>query len=247
MVDMMEIKKVRGIVFSETNFLESSKILHILTEDLGIIGVISKGCKNIRSKLRSVSSKFTYGDFHIKYKKDGLSTLICVDVINSFLNIRKDLKKIGYATYLLDLSYQVYKESSKKEVFPLLESTLLKMEQGLDDEVMTNILELKYLEFLGVMPILESCSVCGGDNIVTLSSDLGGCVCKNCYHNEYIVDLKTISLLKMFSCLKISKIKELNVLDKNKLEIEHFLKNYYERYTGLYLKSKDFLDQIKLF
>ena len=77
------------------------------------------------------------------------------------------------------------------------------------------------------MPILESCSVCGGDNIVTLSSDLGGCVCKNCYHNEYIVDLKTISLLKMFSCLKISKIKELNVLYKNKLEIDHFLKNYY--------------------
>ena len=49
----------------------------------------------------------------------------------------------------------------------------------------------------------------------------------------------------MFNYVDISKIKELNILPKNKNEINRFLENYYDRYTGIYLKSKDFLTQIR--
>ena len=66
-----------------------------------------------------------------------------------------------------------------------------------------------------------------------------------CYKNEYIVDEKTVKLLRMFSYVDISKIKELNILPKNKNEINKFLENYYDRYTGIYLKSKDFLTQLR--
>ena len=59
------------------------------------------------------------------------------------------------------------------------------------------------------------------------------------------IHLKTINLLRMFNCVQISKIKELNIQDRNKLEINYFLENYYDKYTGLYLKSKNFLEQIK--
>ena len=34
-------------------------------------------------------------------------------------------------------------------------------------------------------------------------------------------------------------------LDKNKYEINNFLTSYYERYTGLYLKSKNFIKALK--
>lgn len=56
---------------------------------------------------------------------------------------------------------------------------------------------------------------------------------------------KSVKLLRMFEFVDISKIKELNILDRNKKEIDTFLESYYLRYTGLYLKSKDFLSQIK--
>ena len=49
----MEIKKLEGIVLSETNYSESSKILNVLTKENGIIGVMSKGCRKIKSPLRS--------------------------------------------------------------------------------------------------------------------------------------------------------------------------------------------------
>lgn len=237
---------MKGIVISDTNYNESSKILNILTEDLGLIGVISKGCRNYKSKLRSASCKLTYGYFYLSYKEDGLSTLTEFECLNDFKNIKTDLKKIGYSTYLIDLARQVIKQNESREIFNILESSLLKIENDFDPGLITNMVELKYLSFLGVEPILDKCANCGSDkDIITVNSDAGGYICKNCYTNEYITDEKTLKLLRMFNFVDISKIKELNILDKNKREINKFLEDYYTKYTGLYLKSKDFLSQIK--
>ncbi len=242
----MKIEKVTGIVLSDTNYSESSKILNVLTKEHGKIGIISKGCRNLKSSLRSVSSKLTYGYFNIYYKQEGLSVLISVDIINDFSNIKQDLFKIGYATFLSDLTNQVLKETSSNEIFDLFINGLIKINDDFDPMIITNIIELKYLNYLGVMPILDCCSVCGSNKkIVTVSSFSGGYLCVNCYKNEYIVDEKTIKLLRMFSYVDISKIKELNILPKNKNEINKFLENYYDRYTGIYLKSKDFLTQLR--
>ncbi len=242
----MKIEKVTGIVLSDTNYSESSKILNVLTKEHGKIGIISKGCRNLKSSLRSVSSKLTYGYFNIYYKKEGLSVLISVDIINDFSNIKQDLFKIGYATFLSDLTNQVLKETSSNEIFDLFINGLIKINDDFDPMIITNIIELKYLNYLGVMPILDCCSVCGSNKkIVTISSFAGGYLCVNCYKNEYIVDEKTVKLLRMFSYVDISKIKELNILPKNKNEINRFLENYYDRYTGIYLKSKDFLTQLR--
>ena len=241
----MKLEKVKGIIISDVDFKESSKVLQVLTQEYGKIGIISKGCKNIKSKLRSVSMKLTYGYFDISYKEDGLSTLISVDVIDEFINIKKDIKKLGYAMYLMDLTNQVEKDTNKN-LFSYLEESLLKINENFDPMIITNIVELKYLSFLGVLPILDKCSICGEKkDIVTISSDSGGYICKDCYTNEYIVNEKTLKLIRMFYYVDIKKIKELNILDKNKQEINIFLENYYNRYTGLYLKSKDFLQQIK--
>jgi len=242
----MKIEKVTGIVLSDTNYSESSKILNVLTKEHGKIGIISKGCRNLKSSLRSVSSKLTYGYFNIYYKQEGLSVLISVDIINDFSNIKQDLFKIGYATFLSDLTNQVLKETSSNEIFDLFINGLIKINDDFDPMIITNIIELKYLNYLGVMPILDCCSVCESNKkIVTISSFAGGYLCVNCYKNEYIVDEKTIKLLRMFSYVDISKIKELNILPKNKNEINKFLENYYDRYTGIYLKSKDFLTQLR--
>ena len=242
----MKIEKVKGIVLNETLYSESSKILNVITLEHSKIGIISKGCRNIKSKLRSVSAKLVYGYFNIYYKEDGLSTLISVDVINDFNDIKTDLTKIGFSMYLLYLTNQVLKESEDDEIFNLLEASLIKINDGFDASIITNIVELKYLSFLGVLPVLDRCSICGSDKeIVTISGTDGGYICKNCYTNQFITDEKTIKLLRMFYYVDINKIKEFNILDRNKKEINDFLESYYSKYTGLYLKSKNFLNQIR--
>ena len=65
----MKIESIEGIVLSETNYSESSKILNVLTKEHGLIGIMSKGCRNMKSKLRTASRKLIYGTFHIYYKE----------------------------------------------------------------------------------------------------------------------------------------------------------------------------------
>lgn len=243
----MKIDSFEGIILTETNYSESSKILNVLTEDRGVIGIMSKGCRNIKSKLRGVSRKLIYGKFHVYYKENGMSTLIGVDLINSFSKTMMDLERISYASYLLDLTYQVVRQNDDNEVFALLRDTLLKIEDGLAPLVLSNILELKLLDFLGVRPSIDACSICGSDKgIVTLSSDSGGYVCRNCFSNEGYVLEKTIKMIRMYYYVEIKNISKLDVSSEVSREINQFLDMYYERYTGLYLKSKDFIKKISM-
>ena len=61
----LKIESFEGIVLSETNYSESSKILNVLTKEYGLIGIMSKGCRNMKSKLRGVSRKLINGTFHV--------------------------------------------------------------------------------------------------------------------------------------------------------------------------------------
>ena len=242
----MKIEKVEGIVVSETNYGETSKIINLITKKYGLIGVIAKGCRNIKSPLRSVTSKLTYGTFIIYYKENKLSTLKEVTVLNSFKKLKQDITGISYAAYMLELSEGVIKQSNNPEIFNLLIQSLTKINEGFDPLVIMNILELKYLDFLGVMPIIESCAMCGSTNsIVTLSSYRGGYVCKDCYTNEKMVSEKTIKLIRMFYYVDISKISKLDISLEAKNEINMFLDDYYSRYTGFYLKSKKFIKNLQ--
>ena len=242
----MNLQEVTGIIVNETNYGETSKILNVITKEKGLISLMAKGCKNIKSPLRSTTSKLTFGTFIIYYKENKISTLKEVTVLDNFINIKKDIARISYATYILELSEGVIKQNNNKQIFELLIQSLKKINEGFDPLVIMNILELKYLEFLGVMPVIDACAVCGKKtNIVTLSSFKGGYVCKECYTNENIVSDKTIKLIRMFYYVDIEKISKIDISQKSKNEINIFLDDYYSRYTGLYLKSKKFIKNLQ--
>mgnify|MGYP004498435501 FL=1 len=241
----IKVECVEGIILSDVNYSESSKILNILTKEFGLIGVMSKGCRNMKSKLRGVSRKLIYGKFHIYYKVDGLCTLISVDVLNSYANILNNLEKISYATYLLELTSQVFKQSNDSWIFEILKNGLNKINDGMDNNVIVDIIELKYLDYLGVRPNIDCCSLCGNtENIVTLDSSNGGFICQNCYTNQYIVKDVTIKLIRMLYYVDLNKITKISIKPENMKELNYFLDDYYERYTGLYLKSKKMLEKI---
>lgn len=214
--------KVEGIVISETNYSETSKILNVVTKDYGRIGILSKGCRSLKSKLRSVSNKLVYGIFNISYKENGLSTLIDVEVKNTFPNILKSIEKITYASIIIDLIDQVMKQTNNEDIPDILINSLELINNDLDYEAVYIIVSLKLLEYLGVKPEVTDLNL-----------------------ENYKYSEKTIKLITMFFCVDLAKITKLNISDKVKRELEQFINQYYQEYTGIYLKSSEFLKYLK--
>lgn len=237
------LKKIRGIVVSEVPYKDSSKVLNILCEE-GVIGVISKGCKRINSPLRVISNKLTLGEYVIYYNESKLSTLKEGSILDNFNNIKNDLNKISHATYITDLVNQVMKQNADPTVFSLYLSALKKIDEGINETVVMNILEIKLLDYLGVGINLNGCAKCGSTReIVTIDPDVGGYICKNCYTNEIIYDERVRKMLRIYYLVEIDSIKELKIKDYVIDSINKFLSVYYDRYTGLYIRSKEFLDR----
>lgn len=239
------INKYEGIIITETPYGDNSKIINVLTKDKGIIGIMCSNVKSIKNPLRTKTLKFTYGYFHINYNENKLSKLVDVDIIDNLTNIRGDIELISYMSYITDLTYQVVKQNNDLDIFNIFISTVLKLNEKKNPLILTNILELKYLDYLGVGLNLDSCVKCGSKkNIVTLDPDEGGYICQNCYTNERILDPKSIKLIRMYYLIDINSISDISIKKETANEINYFLDKYYERYTGLYLKSKDFLKKL---
>ena len=242
----MNLIKTEGIVVGEQNYSESSKILKIYTKDYGVISVLSKGCKKIKSNLKEASNSLIYANFDVSYKKDGLSTLVGADIIKIFKNIMMDyhdLAKKMYAFTIMDLTTQVVSQKQidqeeVKEIYDILISTIERIDDGVNPSVLLDIVMLKYLKFLGVLPSLDSCSICGSDtDIVTIDANSFGFVCKDCYTNEYIVDEKALKLVRMLYYSDINRIKSLDNLEGIE-DVHKFILDYYESQTGIYISLK---------
>lgn len=238
------IERVEGIIISEKNYGETSKIIDVITKEHGKVSMLVKGARSLKSSFRSSSTKLTYVFLNINYKEGHLSTLMEIDVINYYKNIKKDIVKISYASYLLELVEQVISQTNTLLAYQNLIDALDKIDVGFDPLVITNILELKCLSYLGVMPVLDCCSICGNSNVVTISLSAGGFICRNCRNTETIVLDKTIKLIRLFFYVDIAKICKITVSKRVSDEINYFLTAYYEMYTGLYLRSKKFIDKL---
>lgn len=238
--------EVDGFVLSEIPYGESSKIINVLTREYGVIGIMCKGAKSLKNRYRVPTMKLSYSHFNIMYKENKLSTLVSADVINPFKLVKSDILLVSFLAYLTELISQVVKQSNDIEnIYDDFIKTILKLEDGLDPIVLTNILEIKYLEYLGVLFNLDECVICGSkNNIATFDADKGGYICINCLTNEIIVDKKVIKMIRMYYYVNIDSIKEIKVDDLTKNTINKYLDLYYERYTGLYLNSKDFLKKL---
>ena len=239
------LREVEGFILTETPYGETSKIINVFTKDYGIIGIMCKGAKSLKSKNRVSTMRLNYAKFNIYYKKGKLSQLVSADILNPLKKIKSDIVLISYLNYLAELTNQVIKQSNNLAIYDEFIAAILKIEEGLDPLVITNILEIKYLAELGVLFSLDECVICGSKtSIATIDADKGGFICLNCLTNEVIVDKKVIKMLRMYYYVNIKSISNIKVEDNIKDVINKFLDMYYERYTGLYLNSKNFLKNL---
>ena len=95
----MKNVKVNGIVIAENNMGDFDKMLTILTPNLGKIGCSAKGSRRPKSLLLSGTKFLCFGEYML-FKGSEHYTMNSCETIEMFYNIRTDLDKLTYASYI---------------------------------------------------------------------------------------------------------------------------------------------------
>jgi len=239
---------VEGIVLRAMTYKENDVILTVFTREYGVIGILARGAKKLKSRFRSFSAIFTHANFYIHYKQGGLSILTDVKLVNDNTGLILDLTKAAYAAYICELSYKVFdKDTPNHYYYDLLSSIIDKINNDFDPKIITMIYELKLLDFLGVRPNLDSCANCSTTKgIVTMDARSGGFICQNCFE-PYMkkVSLKAIKVLRQLAYVDVEKLNSIKLNVNTTKELRFFIDDYYDSHAGFYLKSKKFLRDIE--
>ncbi|MBD5429306.1 DNA repair protein RecO [Lactobacillus sp.] len=241
-----------GIIFKRKNYKEADTLVKILTRDYGIITLDIKGALKPKSKLGAATLNFSYGNYTINTSFKGISTLRTFKQVKQFEDIYLDLVKNAHASYLLDLIDHAFIEYQPiGEYYSLITFALKKINQGVDAEIITQLVQLKMLKAFGVEPQMKKCVICGKEKgIFDYSIELGGIICSDHFESNITrmyLQPKTVRLLRTLMLVDITKISGINISPQLKKNSKTAIDKIYANYLELNLKTKKFLDELGLF
>lgn len=173
---------VQGLVIAEKKQGESGKLLTVLTPNLGVLKISTKGGTKMTSSLFASSQLFAYSDMTI-YQKGKFLTLTEATVKDVFFELNEDLVSLSLACWLCEVSSSVsVGESEQGEIFRLLLNSLWYLSKNPEKHTLIKAaFELRVLFLIGFCPELI-CTTCGvepkGDVFFDYAS--GELLCAEC-------------------------------------------------------------------
>lgn len=140
--------KTEAIVIKRTDFAEADKIITVFSKHYGKIRFLAKGIRKISSRRAAALEPFNQVILFLA-KGRNLDIVTEAKILNSFAQLRNNLKKVGLAFHFCELVDRLCaEEEPNPKVFALLKQSLAKLmiaEQNLADreiEYGINLLKL---------------------------------------------------------------------------------------------------------
>lgn len=243
----------QGIVIRRIDLGEKDRILTIYVREEGKLSAVAKGSRRPGSKLSGASEPFTYGKFQLSRGRN-LDVLAQADIRESFPNVKKEIIRVAYGVYMLELiNHFVDEHQPNPDLFDTLLSSMYVLESGTDPEVTARHFELSILRQLGYEPHFEACLKCGkktGRRKVAFSPALGGVVCGDCEMppNDAIwVPGAAASYVQALNQAQPQKLADMKIPKGARRDLSRTLKWHIRYRLERELKSADFIDAISGF
>ena len=145
----MSTYKTEGIIIKRNNFLESSLILDIYTKDYGKIEAVARSARKAKGKLKGHLELFLWTELILARGKS-IDTITSSLTIESFSNLRNNLKLSYGAYYILELVDKMTAEGNRDErIFCLLKKSLLFLDKLASDDKFLITEDVKGLSLRG--------------------------------------------------------------------------------------------------
>ncbi|OQX87133.1 DNA repair protein RecO, partial [candidate division KSB1 bacterium 4484_87] len=185
----MSLQKTEAIILKTQKQGETSKILTLFTKSKGILKVIAKGSRGLKSRYFGTLEPLNHISlvYYFKETRD-LQLLSQADIIDSFIDLRENLEKYAIGMFCCELVQRTQLEQAN----PVLFRNLLKLLISLNSatERYMNFLFwfiLRFLDISGFKPELNQCQVCGTtrkQGLLRFSVLRGGFACEKCQTSD---------------------------------------------------------------
>ena len=189
------------------DFRETSLIANFFTKDFGKLSGILKGIKEEPDKFASTLEPFSFNEIIFYEKRNSSLHLVSqCDLRDNFVPIRKDISKVGMASFIIELLDALMPEEDKnEEIFNLALATLSELGVNSNPDKIMIIYKIKILALSGFKPHFDSCVSCGNRILgqAKFSLMLGGLLCSPC--NDKDMRARTIFRGTVATILHIEK------------------------------------------
>jgi DNA repair protein RecO (recombination protein O) len=176
----------RAVILQTVPYSDTSRILRVLSGELGVRSAVAKGALRPRSRFGGLLEPFTEGqvEFFLKEGRD-LHTLSGFDLLRSRQSIGRNLAAFTGASLIAELILRYGTEESHPELFHSVTHALDELGQAESGHAWRALAGVWHIvALLGYEPELGVCVVCGravpGDEATRFDVDAGGIACVSC-------------------------------------------------------------------
>lgn len=183
----MALLATDAIVLHSFDYLESSRILRLVTRDGGVRSVLAKGARRSSRRFGSGLDLFAQGTAQL-YAKPGrdLDTLSGFDITRSRPQLGEDMGRFAGASAIAELILRFGREASDSNLYDAVAQSFDALSLATAEEALTTTLASAWriVAELGVAPALDVCGECHAvldeADAVLFSHRAGGALCARC-------------------------------------------------------------------
>lgn len=157
--------KTEGIVLSKRSSYNDDVFLTVFTKKYGIMDVVAKRAKSLRSAFNSSTGVFVRDDMILQPKNSAFE-LVSADILESNLGILEDIESISSASYMVELLRKTLgAEQAEEEIYSLLsESLAVVSKRAASLRIVRCHFVCNLCFHLGVLPSMKVCNRCGRES-----------------------------------------------------------------------------------
>lgn len=216
--------EVSGVVVSCMPIGEYDKRVVIITAELGRIHAFARGARRTNSKFLAGTDPLTFGTFKLISGKNAY-TLVEVKIVNYFDELKKDIDRVYYGFYFLELASYFSRENiGEKNLINLIYMAFKALEAKVDKltpEFIKAIFEWKIFQIEGIMP--------GIDEGIFLGKKLKP---------------STVYAIKMIAVTDITKLFSFDLEAESKMEFIKLAEEYRDLNTDIQFKSLEMIREV---
>lgn len=170
------------------NLGEADKIITLFSREKGIHRAVAKGARKPGAKIAGKAELLNVNKLLLAKGKN-LDIITQCESIETYPNLRHDLRRLTYAFYYAELT-QVFGQGLTEECARYFDRLILSIglmaASGRDPALLCLEFEFALLEMLGIRPELNYCVSCrdalNERNISAFNHELGGLLCQKCFY-----------------------------------------------------------------